>query len=455
MKQSWLSWFLRGALLVTFLVLFSKVIELGVIKGNYFRTLSQENRIRHITLPAPRGKILARGGEELAGNTQSIKSDVTTYQRIYTMGEKFAHASGYVSEAGESEVGKINPKCPEKGPVPAGSLVGKTGLEEEYECVLSGINGEELIEVDTLGKKIRTLGKREPTPGRDIKTNIDFSLQEALANEMDGKPGAGIITDTTGAVFSIYSSPSFDPNLLAKRDDPEKIASLLTDSALPFFNRAVSGLFHPGSVFKPITAVAALEGGVIDKNFVFDDPGAITVNGFSYNNWFFTGYGRREGLIGLARAIARSTDTLFYKIGEMAGPDAIARWAGKLGANKITGIDIPGEKEGLVPTPSWKKKVKKEAWFLGNTYNMSIGQGDVALTPIEVNYYISAIASGGGLCRPSLLSGAENCSRVEIKKENLDLVKEGMKQACETGGTAYTFFDFAGKHGDLSIGCKT
>ena len=483
MRQSWLSWFLRGTLLVGLFILLSRIFELGIIKGSYYRSLSEENRIRHIPIPAARGKILARGGEEMAGNIMTKKrikfndlggyelsediagasseDVVSVYRRTYPLGAKFGHGSGYLKEAGPEDVGKINPDCPEKGPVATGSLIGKTGLEEVYECSLQGTDGEELVEVDTLGGRIRTLGRKEPVAGSDIKTNIDFSLQTEVANQMESKSGAAIVTSTSGQVLAIYSSPSFDPNLFIKgnpdkhESDNREIHNLLIDPGLPFFNRVIGGLFHPGSVFKPITAVAALESGVIDKNYTFDDPGVITVNEFSYTNWFFTGFGRKEGTIDLTRAIARSTDTFFYKIGEMAGPEAIARWADKLGADRETGIDIPGEKAGLIPTPEWKKRVKKEAWFLGNTYHMAIGQGDVALTPIEVNSYTSALASGGKLCVPKLLDSKESCSIIDIKKENLDLIAEGMRQACTKEGTAYTFFDFSDKHSGMQVGCKT
>jgi penicillin-binding protein 2 len=477
MKQSWLSWFLRGILLVGFFILLSRMFELGIIKGAYYRNLSEENRIRHIPLPAPRGRILARGGEILADNVETKKrikfsagsgyeltddlkdaspeDVVSVYVRRYPLGTKFGHGSGYITEANSGEVGKINPGCPEKGPVLSGSLIGKTGLEEEYECLLRGVPGEELTEVDTSGGRIRTLGRKEPIGGADVKTNIDFSLQSEVADDMEGLPGAAIVTGIKGEVLAIYSSPSFDPNLFVGERDNQEISDLLVDGSLPFFNRAIGGLFHPGSVFKPVVAIAALESGVINRDFRFDDPGVITINEFSYTNWFFTGFGRKEGTIDLVRAIARSTDTFFYRIGELAGPENIARWADKLGADRLTGIDLPSEKAGLIPTPDWKKRVKKESWFLGNTYHMAIGQGDVAITPIEVNTYISAVASGGSLCKPRLFGLKESCTDVGIEKENLDLVAEGMRQACSEGGTAVTFFDFAVKHGGTEIACKT
>jgi penicillin-binding protein 2 len=478
--QSWLSWFLRGILILFFLILFVKLFEIQIIKGGYYRDLSEENRIRHVPVPAPRGKILARGGEVLAGNIEikkrikflpqggfeitddltdaSPEDIITDYKRVYPGNAVFAHAVGYLAQVGTDEVGKIDPACPEKGPRASGSLIGKTGLEEAYDCQLAGVPGEELIEVSTSGKKIRTLGEKNPIPGQDIKTTIDYGLQMEVSADLEGKKGAAVVTDPQGEVLAFYSSPSFNPNLFIGRGNSQEIANLLKSPELPFFDRVISGTFHPGSVFKPLVAIAALQGGVIDKNFVFNDPGVITVSGFSYTNWYFTEYGRTEGTLGLVRAIARSTDTFFYKIGEMVGPEAIAGWAEKFGLDKKTGIDISGEVEGLIPTPRWKEETKKEAWFLGNTYHMSIGQGDVSVTPIEINNYISAIADGGKLCVPHFTDAASQnfqCKQLDIKKENLNLVKQGMGAACSEGGTAYTFFDFAQKHAGVKVACKT
>jgi penicillin-binding protein 2 len=465
--QSWLSWFLRGILILLFLILLGKLFEVQIIKGNYYRGLSEENRIRHIPIPAPRGRILARGGEVLVdnvaikkrvkltpGSSVSLTEDltnaaldeiVTDYKRVYPLSDKFAHASGYLSTVTDSEVGTVDPNCPGKGIRTSGMLVGVTGLEEEYECTLLGVPGEELVEVNTLGKKIRILGIKNPIPGIDVKTSIDYGLQNEVALDMN-KKGAAIVTDPNGQILAFYSEPSFDP---------QNISTLLNDPDLPFFNRVTSGTFHPGSVFKPLVAVAALEEGVIDKNFLFNDPGIITVNGFSYTNWYFTEYGRLEGQVNLVKALARSTDTFFYKIGEMVGPINIAKWADSFGLDKPTGVDIPGEAKGLIPTPDWKQKIMHEAWFLGNTYNMSIGQGDVSVTPIGLNSYIQAIAANGKYCPPHFIDVPQNCRQIDIKQNNLNLVKEGMQGACTSGGTAYTFFDFSSKHNGQTVACKT
>jgi len=479
-KESWLSWFLRGLLILLFLILFAKLVEVQIIKGDYYQNLAQENRIRYVTIPAPRGRILARGGEELATNIEIKKrvmfetnggitvtddltgatSDefITDYKRVYPLGDQLSHAVGYLSQVGTNEAGKIDPNCPEKGPRNPDELVGLTGLEQEYQCLLAGTPGEELIEVDTSGKMVRILGRRASIAGTDLKTTIDYGLQIEVAkdmNAMQGTKGAAIVTDPTGQILAFYSYPTFDPNSFIDKDNKE-IASLLNSSDLPLFDRVISGTFHPGSVFKPIVAIAALEEGVIDSSFIFDDKGIINVNGYSYTNWYFTEYGKTEGSLGLIKAIARSTDTFFYTIGQMVGPDAIAKWAKTFGLDTPTGIDIPGETQGLIPTTDWKKLTQRLPWYLGDTYHMAIGQGYVSLTPIEENTYISAIASGGKLCTPHFSGTAsENCKSLGVKQENLNLVKQGMEAACSTGGTAFTFFDFASKHNGMQAACKT
>lgn len=477
-KQSWLSWFLRGILILLFLILVAKLAEMQIIKGSYYRKLSEENRIRRVPIPAERGKILAKGGEVLAGNMEipkrviftktggfTLSEDlkgaiteemITDYKRYYPLSDKFSQALGYLAKVDENEIGKVNPSCPEKGARSGESLVGKTGLESAYECLLSGTPGEKIIEVDASGKQVRILGKKDPIPGRDLQTTIDYSLQIKLADEMNGKKGAAIVTGTNGEILAYYSYPTFDPNIFVSDGNSEQISLLLNNPDLPFFNRVIGGTFHPGSVFKPLVALAALEEGVIDAEFTYNDEGYIRVNEYTYNNWYFTEYGSTEGSVNLAKAIARSTDTFFYTIGQLVGPENIAKWAHTFGVDDRTGIDIAGEVSGLIPTPEWKEKVKNESWFLGNTYHMSIGQGDVAVTPIEINNYISAIAKDGKLCTPHFYKlGDFQCKKINVKQQNINSVTEGMVDACTSGGTAYTFFNFADKHNGIKVACKT
>lgn len=472
-KQSWLSWFLRGVLILGFCILLARLLELQIIQGNYFRGLADGNRVRKVTIPAPRGRILARGGEELVGNVEVKKRIIFNPQsgysttdeledapddeiisqwiRDYKLGEGFAHASGYLGSVNEDEVGKIDPKCPERGPRMSEDFVGRGGLEEIYNCELSGTNGEEIIEVDTTGKKVRTIGRREPIPGKDIRTTIDFGLQKASYQASLENKGAVVASTPDGEILAIVSTPSFDPNYFVRPGQSSEIRKIFDNKDLPLFNRSLGGLFHPGSVFKPVVAIASLEEKVIQPDFTFTDTGVITVNNFSYSNWYFTQYGGTEGSIDLTRAIARSTDTFFYKIGEYLGANKLVNWTEKFGFGKLTGIDVPGEVSGLVPSPTWKLRVKGEPWFLGNTYHFSIGQGDLAVTPLEVNQSIATIANRGKLCVPHLiLKDNAECHDLKISKLNLDTVVAGMRKACEEGGTGFTFFDF-----NPRVACKT
>jgi len=481
---------LRGLLILGYFILLGRLADLQLIRGKYYKVLAEGNRIRRVPIIAARGKILARGGEVLVGNSKVQKKVVfdpqegyikspdisgareeeilTEWERDYSYGEVVGHISGYLGEVDESEVGKIRAQCPGKGPRRIGSLVGRSGLEQQYDCTLAGVDGEELVEVDAQGKRIRTLGRKEPIAGSDIKTTIDLGLQEKIAKLLNeeaempiGRKGAVIATDLAGEVLAYYSSPSYDPNTFIN-GDTEKVKTLLEDEGLPLFSRVIGGRYHPGSVYKPVVAIAALEEEQIDSEYTYVDTGKITIESiygdYSYNNWYFTQYGGTEGEIDLVRALARSTDTFFYKIGELTGIDKLRSWSEKFGLDKVTGIDVPGEVAGLIPSPEWKEDVKGERWFLGNTYHMSIGQGDIALTPIALNSAISAIASGGQLCTPHIFDARNSekfkCSDIGIDTTSLDLVKKGMIEACSTGGTGFTFFDFSEKHG-VRAACKT
>ncbi len=470
--QSWLSWFLRGLLTLIFLTLIGRLIELQIIKGEYYQVMADENRIRRITIQAPRGRILARDGEVLADNKSVQKKVVfdsegfkkTTYiegasndeiitewDRVYINGSVTSHIIGYLGQANDKEVGKVKDNCPELGVVKLGTLIGRSGLEQQYDCLLSGIDGEELVEVDTQGKKVRTLGRRQPQKGQDIRTTIDINLQKEISRIMSDKKGAVIATTPEGEILAMYSAPSYDANLLVEGTQKDEIAKLFEDKNLPMFNRAIGGVYHPGSVFKPVVSLAALEENAIEPNFEYLDTGIISVNGFDYTNWYLTQYGGTEGEIGLERAIARSTDTFFYKIGEFMGVNALSNWSEKFGFGTKTEIDLPGEVSGLVPNPEWKKTVIGEPWYLGNTYHFSIGQGDLNVTPVQVSQSIAAIANKGELCNPHIFKMKEtNCRDLELDKEYLEVVINGMIQACEEGGTGYTFFGFEPK-----VACKT
>jgi len=349
---------------------------------------------------------------------------------------------GYLSEANPQEV--------EEGRWEMGDLVGRTGVEEKYDALLRGKDGGELIEVDSLGNKVREIGKIEPVPGKDIHLSIDGELSKVAWEALGDQPGAVVTTEVkTGQVLVLVSSPSFNPNQISEQD--------LTNPGLPFFNRAIGGAYPPGSTFKIVTATAGMEEGKINENTTFEDPGEIRIGEYVYRNWYFTQYGKTEGTINLVRAIKRSTDTFFYKVGEWVGATTLAEWARVFGLGRKTGIDIPGEVAGLVPDPGWKEKTTGERWFLGDTYHFAIGQADLLTTPLQITMMTSVIANDGKLCKPQvkLETGnsklaIDNCQDLKLKPETLRLIKEGMKEACSPGGTAFPLFDFKPQ-----VGCKT
>jgi penicillin-binding protein 2 len=236
------------------------------------------------------------------------------------------------------------------------------------------------------------------------------------------------------------------------QDSQEKLQTLLTDPQKPFFNRVLGGAYPPGSTFKIVTATAGLEEGKINAETLWNDTGEIRVGEYSYKNWYFTQYGRTEGEINVVGALKRSTDTFFYKVGEWVGPTSLSAWAKAFGLGQKTQIDLPGEVEGLVPSPEWKEE-KGDRWFLGNTYHFAIGQGDLLATPLQINFLTNVMASGGQLCRPQVLKNEdqkESCRDLKLKKETLSLVEEGMKEVCSSGGTAFPFFEFLPQ-----VACKT
>ena len=428
-------------------LLFVRLVSLQLIQGGRLRVLANENRIKQIKLTAPRGQIWDRNGHLLADNRQVVTVDasgLTTegWERLYPLGVATAHVIGYVSEVDQDEVGLLGQG---QDKYRLQDLTGRGGLEQQYESKLRGKDGGRLVEVDSQGSPVREMGKRLAIPGIAVTTTLDAALQTAAYQALAGRKGAVVATNPkTGEVLVLTSSPSFDPT---------DIADQIKQTDLPFLNRAVGGIYAPGSVFKMTTIIAALAEDKLDKNFTFTDTGAITIGSFAYTNWFFTQYGRVEGQVGWVKALTRSTDTFFYKVGENAGPDLLAKWAHTLGLGEKTNIDIPGEVGGLIPTPAWKEQVKKEKWFLGNTYHMAIGQADILVTPLQVNVMTSILATRGDKCQPNLIKdqpGFPKCPHLILHEDIWNIVTQGMVGACSSGGTAFPLFNFVPQ-----VACKT
>jgi len=462
--------FLLVVLGLVLCLMLTKLAELQLVFGSNNRKTADNNRLRQIANPAPRGLIFDRAKRQLVENiplyrsceveekTQTIvcrkllrdealRAEVeggvnaeklrTDVGRNYPYGKVLAHLLGYLGEVNEDEV--------KNGSFRLGDFVGRMGMEQQYEKNLRGVNGLEVTEVNTQGEIIRDLGKIEPVAGENLYLTVDAELSRVAYEALAGRPGAVVATEAkTGKVLVLVSSPSFDPNNLETK--------YFQDPQTPLFFRTISGTYPPGSVFKIVTATAAIEEGKVDQNTLYKDSGIIQIGDFSFKNWYFTQYGRTEGEIGIVKAISRSTDTFFYKVGEWTGAQKVVDWAMIYGLGAKTGINLPGEAAGLVPDP-------QKEWYLGNTYHLAIGQGDLLVTPLQQNQLGAVIANNGKWCKPILTENeAVDCRDLNLKKETLDLIKDGLVAACSPGGTAYPLFDFkpqvACKTGTAEIGDK-
>lgn len=443
---------LKALLVLVISLGISKGVFLTVFMGGHFRELAKSNMIKKVRLDPTRGVINDRNGKPLAMNIEHESKTV----RFYPQGEMTAALVGYMGKMSETELKNCIDNCFND------LLIGKSGLEKQYQEKLSGTFGEELVEETANGTKKSGISRREPVPGENIVTNIDLELQKKLYLALketlggEGKSGIGVVAKVNGEVLALVSLPSYDSNLFitdGKRSDYggtyKDVADLIKDEEhKPLFNRAISGDYAPGSVFKLVPAIAALEEGKINKDTKITDTGEIKIGEYRFGNWNFDKYGKTEGDINVEKAISRSNDIFFYKVGEMLGVDRLVSWSKRLGIGEYTGIDLPGESDGFLPTPYWKEKNTDSKWFLGNTYHLSIGQGDLMATPLQINRTTAMIISGLR-CSPRLV-GKDVCENAKINETNIDTILDGMRQTCETGGTAFPLFDYGGK-----IYCKT
>lgn len=477
---------LKLLVIVVFLGLFSQLFNLTIISGKKNRELAEGNRIRLVTVEAKRGKIFDRNGQLLSDSQEifvlennqdqkeiSEKSAlelereglagrefigefgriIRQIRRDYKLGEAASHILGYISPVNNKDL-------EERENLESSDLVGRLGVEVVYDDFLRGKNGQKLVEVDALGKKVSILDEQSPISGRNLHLTIESDLQkftfEALkrqAEKIGTKRGAVIIQDVkTGEILALASYPSFDSG---------SVAQVINDQNKPLFNRAVQGVYPPGSIFKIVSSLAGLENGQVDKNTEIEDVGEFYIGDVRFANWYFLNYGGRDGILKIDRAIARSNDIFFYRLAEKIGLLPLRQMAIKLGFGQKTGIDLSDESLGLVPDEVWKKSAKNEPWFMGDTLHLAIGQGFVLATPVQVNSLISYMVSGR-LMQPSLVSRIEGQDSQDllispkiigenlVSAGNLEIVREGMKKACETGGTGWPFFN-AG----YLVGCKT
>ena len=295
-------------------------------------------------------------------------------------------------------------------------------MEKLFDCQLRGQSGKKLEEIDARGKYLKTLDVVPPSPGDKIQLALDFELQKKSYELVKNVKAAIVVTNPkTGEILTSVSSPSFNSQDF-EDNSSSNIQGYLTDKNNPLFNRVTEATYPPGSLFKLVVATAGLEEKAIDEKTEIEDLGSIKAGAATFGNWYFLQYGKVEGMVDIVKAIRRSNDIFFYKTGEKTGVDKIKKWADIFGLGKHTEIGLD-EAEGMIPSTFWKKETLKENWYLGDTYNLSIGQGYVGTTPLQMALVADVFANGGFLCKPQLLKGEKDCKKLPISQKTIDLIR--------------------------------
>lgn len=381
-------------------------------------------------------------------------------KRFYPFNTFASHIIGYLQEISQEDI--KNNKYSEKG---IGDLIGKTGIEKQYESILVGKKGKVLEIVDSSGRKKGELLREEPVKGKDIRLSLDFDLQKKAEDLLDGREGAIIVlSPKTGEILSMASYPSFDPNKFINRFSPEEWQEIASSPDFPLENRVIRGLYSPGSIFKLAMALAALDLNEITEKTSFICNGSILIYGHPFSCWYKPGHGP----VNLTSAIQHSCNIYFYLLGKNLGIENIAKYAKEFGFGTKTGIDLPEEKNGLVPDPRWKEEVKKANWFPGETISISIGQGPLLVTPLQIADFTALIANRGKPVNPHLVIQEEkNEFKTSITREIqtkidwssksilFEKVIEGMWKSVNAGGTGRLAlidgYDICGKTGSTQI----
>jgi len=492
-----------------------------LVQGDYYRELAENNRLRKLPIKAPRGLIYDRKGRLLVENVPSYNlmldrsrsarlerslafaaevlgrpdeelrqilesyagiptfkpvllaenltlSEVARFgvegleypefevevqhQRLYRHREQTAHLLGYLGEATQEEIDRS------KGLYQPGDMVGKKGIEQTYDDILRGTDGERVVVVDSRGELLEEYRQKPAVPGRNLRLAIDLDLQQEAARWLDGpeKVGAVIAMDPrNGEILALVSSPSYNPNLFARRLQQADWQALIDDPNHPLQNRAIQNTYSPGSTFKIVMATAGLTEHTFDESTTVLCTGAKSFYGRPFRCWRKEGH----GTVNAHLALKLSCDVYFYTLGQKLGIDKIARYARLFGLGSPTGIDISGEKRGLVPDPAWSLAARGHQWWPGETISVSIGQGPVLITPLQLAEMTSLVANGGYRVIPHLVKDAKlpPPERVPLDDEALRAVRSGMSAVVnEPGGTAYGSarlpgVEIAGKSGTVQV----
>jgi len=402
----------------------------------------------------------------------------TEPRRDYLEGSGLAHILGYVGKISSSELAQDAAQNYD-----INDTLGKDGVELFYESMLKGKNGTQEIEVDALGKTKKILNRIESQIGASLVLTIDAELQkklsQSLANAIKNSPasqaGVAIALDPqSGEILSLVSLPGFDNNFFSAGITEDAYQNYLTDQRKPLFNRTVAGTYPPGSIFKPLVALAALEQGIINEHKTFLSTGGLQIGDWFFPDWKYGGHGR----VNVISAIANSVNTFFYYIGGGyhdfigLGVQKITDFARQFYLSKTLGIDLPGEAAGFLPSKDWKEKTKQESWYIGDTYHLAIGQGDILVTPLQVASYTAFFANGGTLYQPHLLKEIINADGLKnehnsinnqeyvlaknlASDENIDIIRRALR-ATVTSGSAQSLQSLpvavAGKTGTAQVG---
>jgi penicillin-binding protein 2 len=493
--------------------------KLQIIDAEKYASMAERNRVRSIPVIAPRGRMLDRDGRVLVDNRPSfsvlllrddpalveknlpaiadglniavedLRDDLSTTRNLpkfqpivikpeasdadiafieshrsdipilemisvsrrrYLPGGFMAHASGYVGEVSEQQIESSN------GRFRPGDFAGKTGLEKQYNDLLMGTDGMRRVIVNSVGKEVGRLSTQEAIPGKQIQLTIDYDLQQVAEQSLGTRPGAVVALDPrSGEVLAMVSRPTPDPNDFSVRVSNEIWKRLNDDPLHPMLNRAIQAQLAPGSVFKIITATAMLEDKVPPDSYTSFCPGYAYFYGRQFKCWVF---GKSShGVVNFRKAILESCDIFFYNVGMKLGIDRLAYYATKMGIGHKTGIDLPSEEPGLMPSQEWVERVFHRKWYPGETISVSTGQGAVTTTPLQLARTIGGIATGGIFKQPHLLKDAQNVGeeRFNISEPTVEKITDAMYGVVNDGGTGASLklagVELSGKSGTAQV----
>ncbi len=473
-------------IILPIIIIVARLVYLQLIQGDRYLTLSSKNRVRLVPIKAQRGLIYDRNGELLVGNVPAFNVSVipaslpktkadrekllgllqqllgiapeevegkiesrrlryfepirilgnidrktaaiieenkpqlpgvvvlTESRRHYKFNQLAFHALGYVGEISEHELAL-------REGYQAGDVIGQSGVEKVYDHYLRGRNGWLHIEVDALGRQMGILGREDPWVGHNLVLTLDRKLQERAEQILGDRTGVIILEDVrNGEILAMASSPTYDPNRFAEGITRKEWNKLRTDKRYPLTNRATQGMYSPGSIFKVVSLMAGLEEKAVTPSTQFLCKGVYWISTWPYHCWNERGH----GLVSARYSLIQSCDIYYYQLGLKLKVDKLGKWAREFGFGKISGIDLPNERAGLVPSPQWKERTQNMPWFPGNTVMLAIGQGYLLATPLQILDMMAAAANGGIIYRPHLLKEVTSQSGRVIHDVNPEIIRK-------------------------------